>query len=88
MNFKDSAEALREGGNVKTMKELANGHRFASRACNYPPFERHPEEKHPPACGGDFGCLLCGTWTTGVISQEAVDEKMGPCPNRAELQGG
>ena len=65
--------------------DLPNGHRFVSKrkrgeciACS-----EYPEEKYPPARNsGDYGCLLCGSWTTYCISQEEADKKMGPCPKR------
>lgn len=43
---------------------------------------RDPREKHRPAGNGDFGCVLCGCWTTYCSSAEEADDRMGPCPNR------
>jgi len=67
---------------------LKNGHQF--RYSVPPPWTdinlRDPLEKHAPAArGGDWGCVLCGSWTTYCLSAEQADEEMGPCPNRRDL---
>jgi len=66
---------------------LKNGHQFhlskkppGHQDCHW----RDTREKHPPATGGDWGCVLCGSWTTYCMSAELADEKMGLCPNRKE----
>ena len=60
------------------MTTLKNGHQFHRSK------EPDPREKHPPATGGDWSCVLCGSWTTYCMSAELADEKMGKCPNRKE----
>lgn len=57
---------------------MKNGHRFHFSN------PRLPEEKHLPGTAGDYGCVLCGTWTTYCLSAEKADEKMGPCPQRVD----
>ena len=67
---------------------LKNGHQFGyskpppghENCCWHDPREKH----RPAAAAGDFGCVLCGAWTTYCMSAEQADEKMGPCPNRKE----
>ena len=60
---------------------MKNGHRFVSRRTKDNPAL---EERHRPANAGDFGCLLCGSWTTYCTSAEQADEKMGRCPDRVD----
>ena len=54
---------------------LKNGHKFVQEGK-----DKDPREKWPAASGGDYGCVLCGAWTTYCLSSERADEKMGICP--------
>ena len=68
---------------------LKNGHQF--QRSRPPPGHENcnghdPLEKHAPAARGDWGCVLCGSWTTYCLSAQKADEKMGPCPNRRDRE--
>lgn len=62
------------------MVMLRNGHQFHST--RRPGHPAPTNEPYRPTGGGDFGCVRCGAWTTGVLSAEKADEKMGPRPAR------